>query len=214
MREQYSIKEALESTETKMTVLHAILRNQYGEEFYAWDPSTIALEVRDDFQADMSAETVNRTAALQVVMTNNAFFQRMDAFMGICNTLGSGAPFFSVFDPVTVEEAAWTLAEVALNREMLPFSPTIKKFVEAVLTEEGYGAGDHPEFFDPVFEDTLESRKAVSEARANPNSDSINQLINEELRDMIYQFNKIPSIEGVDGLLLAGDDRTLVESLI
>ena len=57
MSEQYSIREALESTETKATVLHAILRQQYGEPVYEWDLATTVMEVAADFTAEMSSES-------------------------------------------------------------------------------------------------------------------------------------------------------------
>lgn len=217
MSEKYSVKEALESTETTATVLHAILRNQYGDEVYEWDPITVALEVSDDFGAEMSSESISRFSAMQLIMVNNAFFQRLDAFMGVCNTLGTGDPFFNVFDPVTVEEAAWAITECALNREMLPFSYTIKKFLKIILAEEGYGT-DYPDIFDAVFEaDTPQEAKAIREqireSDDNPNTANINAYIDDELTDMVHQFNKIPSIARIDDILLASDTETLVGAL-
>jgi len=217
MSEQYSVKEALESTETCATVLHAILRNKYGDDVYEWDPITITMEVADDYGAEMSSQSVNRFAALQLIMVNDAFFQRLDAFMGICNTLSTGDPFFGVFDPVTVEEAAWAITECALNREMLPFSYTIKKFLKVILADEGYGT-DYPEMFDAVFaadtpEEAEDIRAQVRQADLNPNTDNINEYIDEELTDMVHQFDKVPAIARIDDILLASDSRTLVETL-
>ena len=215
MSDTYSIRDALESTETKGTVLHAILRKQYGDDAYEWDLATIAMEVSDDFGASISSESANRWAAMQIVMTTDAFFTRLDAFMTICNVLASGEPFFDMFDPVTTEEAAWAIAEVALNREMLPFSSAIKRFLKLLLKYDGYGDA-YPEIFDTVFEaDTPEQATAVRRqvTQRKENEDVIDELIDEELADLVMQFDKIPSLQGVDNLLLSDSGNTLVESL-
>jgi hypothetical protein len=215
--DEYAIKEALESTETKATVLHAILRNKYGEGAYEWDLATIAMEVADDYKAEISSESANRWAAMQLVMTNNAFFQRLDAFLAVCNAVASGEPFFGVFDPVTTEEAAWTIAEVSLNREMLPFSYAIKHYLKTLLAADGYG-DDYPAIFDAVLADEQTDaeqtvREQVGTAFRSPNEDVVEQLIDDELADMVVQFNRIPSLAGIDNLLLASTDKTLVEAL-
>lgn len=217
MADTAEIKKALESTETKATVLHAILLQQYGTEFYDWDLTTIALEVQSDFKAELSTESADRIAALQIVMTTSAFFDRLDAFMAVCGSLTDGEPLFNVFAPIETEEIAWTIAEVALNREMLPFSYAIKQYLKLQLQNDGYTI-DFPDLFDAVLEadtkaEAQEIRKEVRVADENPNTSVLNTLIDEELGDMVAQFDRIPSLKGVDNLLRSSDSRTLVESL-
>lgn len=214
MSDTYSIREALESTETKATVLHAILRKQYGDEIYDWDMATIAMEVMDDYKAEISAESANRWAALQLVMTTDAFFTRLDAFLAIANTLSSGEPFFSMFDPVTTEEAAWAIAEVALNRESLPYSYAIKQYLKALLKQDGYG-DNYPDVFKAVLapdepENVHEELRTIIRTH---NADVVDALIDEELADLVMQFDRIPSLNGVDNLLLSNTENTLVEAL-
>lgn len=217
MSEKYSIRDALESDQTKATVLHAILRNKYGEEWYDWDLATIALEVQDDFQAELSSSAGNRIGALQLLMTSDAFFKRLDAFMAIADAMATGEPFFDVFDPLTFQEAAWAIAEAALNREMLPFGYPIKHYLKLVLAEGGY-AGDYPDLFDAVFSaDTVDEAAAIrAEVAAvdnNPNTNVLNAYIDDELADIVYQLDAIPSLENIDNILLASEDATLVDAL-
>lgn len=214
MSDAYSIREALESTETKATVLHAILRKQYGDDVYDWDMATIAMEVMDDFKAEISAESANRWAALQLAMTTDAFFTRLDAFLAIANTLSSGEPFFSMFDPVTTEEAAWAIAEMSLNRESLPFSYAIRQYLKALLKQDGYG-DTYPDVFKAVLapETPERAHEEVREIIRTQNADVVDTLIDEELADMVMQFDKIPSLNGVDDLLLENAESTLVETL-
>lgn len=147
----YPRKQALESPETNATVLHAIVLQQYGEDWYAWDPTTVYMELRADFDADTCAEALDKLSAIQVIMSSDAVFKRLDAFLGICNTLAAGEPFFSAFDPVTLEEAAWGITEIALNRDMLPFSYSIRKYIRALMRESGFDQSDYPESLRLVF---------------------------------------------------------------
>jgi len=214
MSESYEVRIALESSETVATVIHSIIRERYGMPAYDWDVLTVYLELKEDFRAEPSSETMNRWAALQTVMTSDAFFARLDAFLSVANTLAAGEPYFQVFDPVTVEEAAWTIAEVSMNRELLPFSYAIKQYLKQILRDDGY-THDYPAVFDHVFEpeETPSLRKTLQEIRRTENHDNVEAYIDDQLRDMISQFNKIPSLSNMDEILLQGEKETLVAQL-
>lgn len=208
---RYPRQQALQNPEITATVVHAILLDQYGEEVYDWDPVTIYLETSADFDADMAAEAMDKWCAMQVVMTSDAFFKRLDAFLNICNTLAEGSPAFDAFNKVTPEEAAWAIVEVALNREMLPFSYSIKKYLRTVLREEGFGEADYPAIFAEVFEDKPDAG-AIRRAAANDNETNMDQYVDEALADMVSQFNKIPDLSRVDDLIISrGLDEALRE---
>jgi len=195
---------ALQTSETLATVVHAIVRKQYGEEFYTWDPATLFLEIQDDFHVDMETAAMDRLSAVQVVMLSNAFFKRLDAFMGICNTLSSGEPFFQVFDPVSTEAVAWTITEVSLNREILPFSYPIRKYMKLMLEQDGYDPMNYPEVFQEIMgkEPSAEKLRKIIGPSLNPNQDNVSNYIDEQLRDMTYQFNKIPDLKDLDDIIL------------
>jgi hypothetical protein len=200
-------REALGNVEASATLIHAIIREQYGEEVYDWDPLTVAMELRDDFRGEPAAEVLDKWGAIQIIMTSGAFFERLDAFMGICNTLASGQPFFSVFDPVTIEEAAWGVTEVALNRELRPFSYNIKQYLLKLLKADGYSENDFPPALKEVFDRSPSSddiRETLDEARADVhNRNNVEAFIDDELKDMVSQFNKIPSMRQLDDMILS-----------
>ena len=214
MNIQVAKKEALESTETLATVTHAILLKQYGEQVYDWDPVTIAMEVRDDFRAEISTPSMDRWCAMQIVMGSDAFFKRLDAFMNICNTLATGEPFFGVFDPVTVEEAAWSITEVSLNRELLPFSYPVKQYLRQILKQDGYTIDNAPSAIREAFD----LKPAAMDVRKNlgvtHNNENINAYIDDQMRDMVYQFNKIPDLKNVDNMILNRSMEEYVNTLI
>lgn len=206
----YPRQQALQNPETLATVVHAILRQQYGEEVYDWDPVTVYLECQADFAADACAETMDKFAAMQVVMGTDAFFKRLDAFMSVCNTFADGAPAFASFNPVTLEEAAWTIAEVALNREMLPFADSIKAYLRLLLKDEGFTPTSYPAIFKEVFERDPDSDDIRDGIAASANRSNIDAYIDEQMQDLVVQFNRIPDLKGVDDVILK---RGLEEAL-
>ncbi len=192
-----AIQELFQSSNTLGTVINAIIVSNYGEEAYDWDPLTIALEVKDDFEVDLAPELLDKWCALQVLMGSDAFFTRIDAFLGICNTLSSGEPFFAAFDPVTVKEAAWAIAEASMNRDMLPFSPTIKAYLRKRLKFEGFDSNP-PRIFEDVFKSNPKSgeiREGLAEKSAK---DSIDKMINSKIKLMANQFAQIPELKGAN----------------
>lgn len=209
----YPRKLALESPQTLATVVHAIMLDQYGEAVYDWDPVTCSMEVAADFKAEICTQAMDRWCALQVVMGSDAFFKRLDVFMNVCNTLASGAPSFTMFDPVTSEEAAWSIAEVALNRDLLPFSYSIQGYLRQQLKADGFDpdSGELPPIFAEVFERKPDERKIRSElyggeTAAESNAKNIERYIMEQMLSLEAQFNRIPDLKRVDDLIEAGKD--------
>lgn len=198
----YPRQQALQSPETFATVAHAIIRDQYGEQVYDWDPATVYLELQADFRADTCTEVIDRWSAMQVIMTTDAFFKRLDAFMAICNTLADGAPFFSAFNPVTTEEAAWGIVEVALNRELLPFSYAIKKYLRETLKLDGFSETSYPAVFQEVFDGKPSADDIRDGLGASANKDNIGLFVDEQLGDLVSQFDRIPDMRALDGIIM------------
>lgn len=205
----YPRKTALESPQTLATVIHAIMLGQYGEQVYDWDPVTCALEVKEDFNAEICTEAMDRWCAMQAIMSSDAFFKRLDVFMNVCNTLASGSPSFMVFDPVTSEEAAWAVAEVAMSRDVLPFSWSIQSYMRQQLMADGFDpdSGDLPPVFAEMFArnpDEGRIRSSLSGVAGDSNARNIENYLLEQVLDMEVQFNRIPDLKRVDDLLGSG----------
>jgi hypothetical protein len=213
-KEQRTAKAAaLQSPETFAVVLYALLNEQYGDDWLYWDPTTIFMELRDDFGGEPSSESMDRIAAVQVLMTGGAFFEKLDAFLGLSNTLASGTPAFSVFDPGTVPEAAWALAEASFIREFLPFSAGIQAYIKTSLEVDGY-KDDYPDIFDPVLGAERPDADAVREEAVaylhNKSKEELDGYMNEQLEAMVYQFNELGMGHQLGAILKEKDRHHLI----
>lgn len=214
LESQYGIRgpwsEMWQNPEADATVLNAMLLAKYGEEALDWDPVTIALEIKDDFHVAPADEVMNKICAMQVVMSSSAFFDRVDAFINVCNTLSEGDPFFEVFTPLEPEEIAFALSTVAMNRDMRPFSSTIKRYVSKVLKEEGFSKENFPDIFSVIFDKNPKSkdvRHLVAQTQLAPtaadiNRDNITNMLSSHIGDMFMQFNSLPGLTLVDNGIL------------
>jgi hypothetical protein len=206
-RERFLVKEALESPETLATVLYFIVKEAFGDDAFFWDPTTLYLELRDEFGAEPATEVMDRLSAVQVLVTGDVFFQDPSAFINMVNTFADGSPSFSVFNPAEVEEIAWTAVEVALIRDLLPFSYNIKQYVKKMLEIDGYG-GDYPDLFDEILGPAPDRADVIDEAQEIEHEDQrglIEDLVTDNLKILLHQANKLPKVS--DALWNALRDR-------
>ena len=198
MYSEPQIRTALENPESSATLLHAIVFRRYGEEWYNWDPVTIALELKDDFSLDIPAANLDKLCAIQVLMTTAAFFEELDAFLAICGTFAEGDPLFDVFDPASVEEVVWGVTEAAINRELLPFSRAIKLHVRQLLREDGYGPADYPPAIAELLETDPDSEDITQGLASMANSENASAYVRDQLNDFVDQFRRVPSLSGLE----------------
>lgn len=202
--------EMWQNTEADATVLTAMLISKYGEEALDWDPLTIKLEIQADFHVTPPEEVMNKICAMQIVMASSSFFDRIDAFLNVCNALSEGDPFFEVFAPPETEEIAFALATVGMNRDLLPFSPTIQRYVKEVLKADGFDEDNFPPIFSAIFDkapSAKEVREDVSQlilgkTAAETNGKNISEMLSSHIGVMFDQFNKVPGLTTVDNKIL------------
>lgn len=202
LQENTRVKMLLASSETLATVVHAVIIAQYGVQAYAWDPATVVLEVMDDFGVEMSPACYNRWAAMSLAMTSPDVFERFDAFTAVANTFASGEPYFTVFDPATLEECAWALAEIALNRELPTLGYAVKAYIGALLRTDGYSADNAPDvialYTDPDADKAL--RDVLRGIADSPSRGAVELYIDEQLATLAAQLSQVPELPSLDAL--------------
>lgn len=188
------IQAALENPECCATLLHAICLRQYGEQFYMWDPSTVSLELKADFYAELPSENMDKISSIQLLVSSGEFFSDPAAFFAVCSTLADGDPLFNVFDPPSIEEISWAVSEVALNRELLPFSYAIKQIVKSLDNEYGFNNNNMPTAIRELLEATPDEEDIQEAMGAVLNGENLDAYMAENVAEMAAQF------EGVHGL--------------
>ncbi len=125
------------------TAVLGLLLKVYGQDLLSWDGQTIQLEVKDDFGLEMPRWVYDRLMALIAAMTSNQVFQDVPLFDETVSALaGKGMGYEQ--DAPPVEDVAWAVTEILLNdpapagrQPNHPWSRDIRKYVRAVLDDEG-----------------------------------------------------------------------------
>lgn len=136
------MQEAWTSRETFATVLLTLFLDRFGMEALEWDPSTIALEIEEEFDVHLSQLSLDKLFTAIHVLTTDRFFKSLPDFIAFCNVFGGDTYNPEVFDPADAEEVAWGITEALLiappeDNEPEPFSDEIRAYIGGVLDKEG-----------------------------------------------------------------------------
>lgn len=211
----YDIRAAVENPETSATLLHTLCLATFGEGWYVWDPSTVYLELKDEWQADAPATNMDKLSAIQILVGSDVFFKDPRAFSSICSTLSDGDPLFDMFDPPSAEEISWSVAEASLNREMIPFSRHIKGFVKAICKPYGFTGINLPIPIRELLEGGEVGDDGEPIMAAVMNGENIDNYMREGITQMRAQFMEVPDVKGMfkdvmsDGVIDAVDKASI-----
>lgn len=208
-------REMWENPEAGATVLNAMVLSKYGEEALEWDPITIQMEIQDDFGVTPASECMDKICAMQIVMGTGDFFQRVDAFRNIVNTIANGQPFFQTFTPLQAEEIALAIATVGMNRDMIPFAPAVQELVRLSLKGDGYGEEQFPPILSCVFDrkpDEKAVREQITDLIGRPESElptaaennmlNIDAMLKRRIVICLHQLDSLPGLTSVDNTIL------------
>lgn len=208
-------REMWENPEADATVLNAMVLTKYGEEALDWDPVTIQMEIQDDFGVTPAAAAMDKICAMQVVMGTGDFFGRVDAFRNVVNTIANGDPFFQTFTPLQAEEIAVAVATVGMNRDMLPFAPSVQELVRLSLKGDGYGEDEFPPILSCVFDRKPSEREVRTQLKdlvgrpertlptaAESNIANIDAFLRRRIVICLKQLDSLPGLTRVDDTIL------------
>lgn len=140
MSKDRMMAEMWKSPQTFATVLITVFLDRFGTEGLTWDPSTIAMEVEQEFDVDIPQSTFDKLMAAVTLMTTDRFYKSLPDFITTCNVLSGDAYNPAMFDPADGEEIAWGVTESMLiypPDEEEPFSDEIRAYIGAALDAEG-----------------------------------------------------------------------------
>ena len=207
-------REMWQNPEADATVLNAMVLSKYGEESLDWDPITIQMEIKDDFGVSPAREAMDKICAMQIVMGSGAFFSRVDAFRNVVNTIANGQPFFQTFTPLSAEEIAIAISTVGMNRDMIPFAPSVRELVRLSMIGDGYSEDDFPPILSCVFDRKPSAqavRNSISEiikgtedlpTASQNNIANIESMIKGRVVICLKQLDSLVGLSHIDNVLL------------
>jgi len=174
------MQEVWTSKETFGSVLLTLFLDRFGTEALEWDPSTITMEIEEEFDVDLPQLTLDRLMVAIQILTTDKFFKSLPDFVTFCNVLDGDVYNPETFDPADAEEVAWGITEALLisppdDDDPEPFTDEIRAYIGATLDKEGIL--NAPDIL----------RIALRTARVSPNM--------EEFSDDPMMFNAIYDLE-------------------
>ena len=134
------IKAMLRHPNTMGTVLHAIAVRTWGTDIYGWEPETIVMEFKDEWEIDLPSAAADKLCALLSAVSSDRYYQDWAAFTYVNQVLcGHDGDVIEGADPLLVAEAAWGVVEMRLNDATpSPWGEEVGRYVGVLLDEEGF----------------------------------------------------------------------------
>jgi hypothetical protein len=116
--------------------------DRFGTEALTWDPTTIALEIEEEFDVELPQLSLDKLMAAIQILTTDRFYRSLPDFVNLCNILSGDTYRPDMWDPADAEEVAWGITEALLiyppeDDDPEPFSDEIRAYIGAVLDSEG-----------------------------------------------------------------------------
>lgn len=142
MSKDRMMTEMWKSPQTFATVLITVFLDRFGTEALMWDPSTIALEVEEEFDVELPQRSFDKLMTAVSLLTTDRFYKSLPDFITACNILSGDTYDPRTFDPADGEEIAWGITEGVLicppeDDDQEPFSDEIRAYIGAALDAEG-----------------------------------------------------------------------------
>lgn len=136
------MQEAWKSRDTFASVLLTLFLDKFGTEALEWDPTTITLEIEDEFDVELPQLSLDKLFVAIQILTTNRFYKSLPDFIMFCNVLSGDSYRPDMWDPADAEEAAWGVTEALLiyppeDDDDEPFTDEIRAYIGTVLDREG-----------------------------------------------------------------------------
>jgi len=136
------MQEAWTSKDTFASVLLTLFLDRFGTEALTWDPTTITLEIEEEFGVDLPQLPLDKLVVGIQLLTTDRFYKSLPDFISFCNVLNGDTYRPDMWDPADAEEVAWGITEALLiyppeDDDEEPFTDEIRAYVGATLDREG-----------------------------------------------------------------------------
>lgn len=136
------MQEAWTSKDTFASVLLTLFMDRFGTEALTWDPTTVTLEIEEEFGVDLPQLPLDKLLVGIQLLTTDRFYKSLPDFIAFCNVLNGDTYRPDMWDPADAEEVAWGITEALLiyppeDDDPEPFTDEIRAYIGAVLDREG-----------------------------------------------------------------------------
>ncbi len=182
--------------------------DRYGTEAMTWHPTTLKMQIEQDYNVQLPKLTFDRLLAAITLVTTDYFFQSLTRFIDLCNVLAGDDFDPGTFNPADASECAWGITECLLlnpPEEEDPFTDEIRQYIAATLANEGFVKppdvlrialnADHAQKVQYDFEDDPEMFQAIFEVQASK-ADEVTAMLQENIADLIAQIHSLPLDNG------------------
>ena len=133
---------AWKNKDTFASVLLTLYLDKFGTEALNWDPTTMTLEIEEEFNVDLPQLALDKLITAIQILTTDRFFKSLPDFIAFCNVLSGDTYRPDMWDPADAEEVAWGLTEALMiyppgDDEEEPFNEEIRAYIGATLDREG-----------------------------------------------------------------------------
>jgi hypothetical protein len=174
--------------DTHPIVLDIKLMDQYGVEWFEWEPETLWMEIMDDFRTPSISDHVrSKIQAIKTIHITDWAFTKWEVFCPIIQALNNNIPDFEILRKPTISQLFAGVDMMTMVRNDVEFSQEVQQFCAASMIDAGVVAAPQPIEF--CQDEILELQKEIG-VPVDPKS----------IRDKYRQMMSIPAEEVVLGV--------------
>lgn len=141
-----SIKDVLEDQEAPALAVLGVCLRHFGSDFLGWDTDTVTLEIKDDFNVDLSDLQHDKLMGATIVLCSDAYEQDWQTFETVSHLFNNQYDDFFTDNELEWDELIQGLVQVYLiKHEPLEFSDEVKAYAGNVFAK--FGMSKAPDLF-------------------------------------------------------------------
>lgn len=211
---QQRIRSVLTDPKSFATTLLVAVWDRYGPDLTSWSPTTVLMELNQDFSMEMPKPNFDRLMAAVSLVTSDEYYVNLPAFIRLSNIFSGDAFDPLVFDPADCDEMAWGITEAMLlhpSENPEPFSDDIRWYMGYMLDIEG--VMNPPDVLRLALRDKVRENIPTEYAddpemfqamwsSQNDRSEEIKRIVKTNLQELLRQVTTLPLVYGdVDDLV-------------
>ena len=203
----FSPKNMFVHHDTHPLVLDIKLMDQYGTNWFEWEPETLWREIMEDFRAPSIGDHVkSKIQAVKTIHISDWCFTKWEVFCPIVQAVNNNIPDFEVLRKPTISQLFVAVDIMTFIRNDVQFSQEVQQFCAATLLDAGVIAAPVPiDFCQDEIEDIQKERGI--EFDPQPIKDKYKQMLSVPIEDVELEENSVDV--QVAKLIIAKDYLTL-----